>query len=105
MTQKRNGAKASNRKGLRAIKEKKREEIPAIVREDNDRKNTEIALIENIQREDLNQYEKAQLETLSNSNIDKLILRVISVGKKYEQEMWENTQKDVLNKLLLSLKA
>ena len=54
---------------------------------------------------DLNQYEKAQLETLSNSNIDKLILRVISVGKKYEQEMWENTQKDVLNKLLLSLKA
>lgn len=31
MTQKRNGVKASNRKGLRAIKEKKREEIPAIV--------------------------------------------------------------------------
>ena len=34
-------------------------EIPAIVREDDDRKNKEIALIENIQREDLNAYEKA----------------------------------------------
>ena len=35
------------------------EEIPAIIREDDDRKNNEIALIENIQREDLNPYEKA----------------------------------------------
>lgn len=35
------------------------EEIPAIVREDDDKKNNEIALIENIQREDLNPYEKA----------------------------------------------
>ena len=35
------------------------EEIPAIIREDDDKKNTEIALIENIQREDLNPYEKA----------------------------------------------
>ena len=34
-------------------------EIPAIVRESNDKKNAEIALIENIQREDLNPYEKA----------------------------------------------
>ncbi len=34
-------------------------EIPAIVREDNERKNKEIALIENIQREDLNVYDKA----------------------------------------------
>ena len=34
-------------------------EIPAIIREDDDRKNKEIALIENIQREDLNAYEKA----------------------------------------------
>ena len=34
-------------------------EIPAIVREDDERKNKEIALIENIQREDLNAYEKA----------------------------------------------
>ncbi len=41
---------------------------------------------------DLNKHEKAQLETLSNSSIDKLILRVISVGKKYEQEMWESTK-------------
>lgn len=34
-------------------------EIPAIVRENDDKKNAEIALIENIQREDLNPYEKA----------------------------------------------
>lgn len=35
------------------------EEIPAIIREDDARKNQEIALIENIQREDLNPVEKA----------------------------------------------
>ena len=34
-------------------------EIPAIIREDDERKNREIALIENIQREDLNAYDKA----------------------------------------------
>lgn len=34
-------------------------EIPAIIRENDERKNQEIALIENIQREDLNAYEKA----------------------------------------------
>lgn len=34
-------------------------EIPAIIREDDERKNKEIALIENIQREDLNLYDKA----------------------------------------------
>ena len=33
--------------------------IPAIVRENNKRKNQEISLIENIQREDLNAFEKA----------------------------------------------
>ena len=35
------------------------EEIPVIVREDDEKKNNEIALIENIQREDLNPFEKA----------------------------------------------
>lgn len=34
-------------------------EIPAIIREDDKRVNTEISLIENMQREDLNPYEKA----------------------------------------------
>ena len=34
-------------------------EIPAIVRENDEQKNREIALIENIQREDLNPIEKA----------------------------------------------
>lgn len=35
------------------------EEIPAIIRENDEQTNKEIALIENIQREDLNPYEKA----------------------------------------------
>lgn len=43
--------RASKRAGLT--------EIPAIVRDDDERKNKEIALIENIQREDLNAVEKA----------------------------------------------
>ena len=34
-------------------------EIPAIIREDDERVNSEISLIENMQREDLNPYEKA----------------------------------------------
>ena len=33
--------------------------IPAIIREDNEKINSEISLIENMQREDLNPYEKA----------------------------------------------
>ncbi len=36
------------------------EEIPAIIREDNEKKNREIALVENVQREDLNPIEKAE---------------------------------------------
>ena len=35
------------------------EEIPAIIRDDDEQTHKEIALIENIQREDLNPYEKA----------------------------------------------
>jgi ParB family chromosome partitioning protein len=35
-------------------------EIPAIIRDDDEQKNKEIALIENIQREDLNPIEKAR---------------------------------------------
>ncbi len=34
-------------------------EVPSILRENDERKNSEIALIENIQREDLNPFEKA----------------------------------------------
>ena len=34
-------------------------EIPAIIRDDDEKVNTEISLIENMQREDLNPYEKA----------------------------------------------
>ena len=34
-------------------------EIPVIIREDNEKINSEISLIENMQREDLNPYEKA----------------------------------------------
>lgn len=43
----------------RAAKKAGLEEIPVIVREDDERRNKEIALIENIQREDLNPIEKA----------------------------------------------
>ena len=35
-------------------------EIPAIIRDDNEKKNKEIALVENVQREDLNPIEKAE---------------------------------------------
>jgi ParB family chromosome partitioning protein len=44
----------------RASKKAGLSEIPAIVREDDEQKNREIALIENIQREDLNPIEKAR---------------------------------------------
>ena len=43
----------------RACKKAGFKEIPAIIREDNEQRNREIALIENIQREDLNAYERA----------------------------------------------
>ena len=43
----------------RASKKAGLKEIPAIIREGTDRHNKEVALIENIQREDLNPYEKA----------------------------------------------
>ncbi len=44
----------------RAAKKAGLQEIPAIIREDDERKNQEISLIENIQREDLNPIEKAR---------------------------------------------
>lgn len=43
----------------RAAKKAGIEEIPAIIRDNDEQKNNEIALIENIQREDLNPIEKA----------------------------------------------
>ena len=43
----------------RAAKKAGLKEMPCIVRESDERKNKEIALIENIQREDLNPFEKA----------------------------------------------
>ena len=44
----------------RASKKAGLTEIPAIVRDDNEQRNKEISLIENIQREDLNPIEKAR---------------------------------------------
>ena len=44
----------------RASKKAGLAEIPAIIRDDNEQKNKEISLIENIQREDLNPIEKAR---------------------------------------------
>lgn len=43
----------------RASKKAGLKEIPAIIRDTDERTNKEIALIENVQREDLNAYEKA----------------------------------------------
>lgn len=43
----------------RAAKMAGLKEIPALIRDDDARKNKEISLIENMQREDLNAYEKA----------------------------------------------
>ena len=43
----------------RAAKKAGLKEIPAIIRDDDKRKNQEISLIENMQREDLNPFEKA----------------------------------------------
>jgi len=56
------------------------EEIPVIIREDDEKKNNEIALIENIQREDLNPFEKA-------------------LGIKNLMESYGLTQEDVSKKL------
>ena len=44
----------------RASKKAGLTEIPVIIKEDNERRNKEISLIENIQREDLNPIEKAR---------------------------------------------
>ena len=44
----------------RASKKAGLSEIPVIIRDDNERRNQEISLIENIQREDLNPIEKAR---------------------------------------------
>lgn len=44
----------------RASKKAGLEEIPVIIREDDEKRNQEISLIENIQREDLNPIEKAR---------------------------------------------
>ena len=44
----------------RASKKAGLSEIPAIIRDDNEQRNKEISLIENIQREDLNPIEKAR---------------------------------------------
>jgi ParB family chromosome partitioning protein len=54
-------------------------EIPAIIREDDEKVNSEISLIENMQREDLNPYEKALgIKTL----MDKYGLSQEMVAKK-----------------------
>ena len=44
----------------RASKKAGLDEVPVIIREDNEQRNKEISLIENIQREDLNPIEKAR---------------------------------------------
>ena len=54
-------------------------EIPVIIREDDEKINSEISLIENMQREDLNPYEKAVgIKTL----MDKYDMTQEEIGKK-----------------------
>jgi ParB family chromosome partitioning protein len=66
----------------RASKKAGLEEIPCIIRDDSERKNKEIALIENIQREDLNAIEKARgfKELMNDYNLTQQELSEI-VGK------------------------
>ena len=63
----------------RASKKAGLAEIPAIVRDDDERKNREISLIENIQREDLNPIDKARgIKTL----MDEYTLTQAEVARK-----------------------
>ena len=73
--------RASKRAGLT--------EIPAIVREDDERKNKEIALIENIQREDLNAVEKA-------TGI-KLLMEEYSITQQQVAEMLGKSRSSIAN--------
>ena len=58
----------------RASKKAGLTEIPAIIREDDEQRNKEISLIENIQREDLNPIEKASMMSLFLNGLDLKIL-------------------------------
>ena len=69
----------------RAAKQAGLKEIPAIIRDDDDRKNKEISLIENMQREDLNAYEKA-------------------AGIKALMEEYNMTQEEIAKVLLIKAK-
>ena len=64
-------------------------EIPAIVREDDERKNKEIALIENIQREDLNAVEKA-------TGI-KLLMDEYNITQQQVEEMLGKSRSSIAN--------
>ena len=76
----------------RAAKKAGLNEIPAIIRDDDEQTNKEIALIENIQREDLNPIEKA---TAIREWLDKYNLTQQKLADKYgvtyqAVSKWEN---------------
>ena len=73
--------RASKRAGLT--------EIPAIVRDDNEQRNKEISLIENIQREDLNPIEKARGIKLL---MDEYSLTQQQVAEKLAREVIKNDE-------------
>ena len=66
----------------RASKKAGLTEIPAIVRDYDEQRNNEIALIENIQREDLNPIEKA---TAIRELLDKYNLTLSDFSSKFEK--------------------
>ena len=72
----------------RACKKAGLTEIPAIIRDDDERRNKEIALIENIQREDLNPIEKAMgIKSLMDDyglNLDERVIQLALEGKLTE---------------------
>lgn len=73
----------------RASKKAGLTEIPAIVRDNDERKNKEIALIENIQREDLNAVEKA-------SGI-KLLMEEYDMTQQQVSEMLGKSRSSIAN--------
>jgi ParB family chromosome partitioning protein len=78
---------------LRAAKSLKKEKIPAVIRDFNDRQMAEIALVENLQRKDLNFIEEASAY--------KRLIDEFSLTQKELAERLSKSQSTIANKLRL----